>query len=144
MSLSLLLCQLLVVIQGSCASQIDVPSEIENAHGNKTILKTQLAPSWVPALFFRSTFDLLRLCFFTLLLCVYTTIHLNIPSRHPPWYVPDWIRLKYLVIAALAPDLLVYSASWQFFCAWKLKKGLNKIYKARKENGTSDVKYKRL
>jgi len=75
---------------------------------NLTALRTNVAPSWVSGPSGRGTWSLLYSCLFTLLLCVYTAIHLNIP-------LPDesifkfWLRkTKWVAIAILAPEIIVY------------------------------------
>ena len=49
---------------------------------NFTALRTDIAPPWVPDPDNRGTWSLLYSCVFTLVLCVWTAIHLNIPSYH--------------------------------------------------------------
>ncbi|KAK3323253.1 hypothetical protein B0T19DRAFT_401590 [Cercophora scortea] len=58
----------------------------------------------------RGTFGILKSCILTLLLCVYTAIHLNIPATND---TKRWLYLrkaKWLVLAMLAPEIVVYIA----------------------------------
>jgi hypothetical protein len=64
-------------------------------------------------------------CLFTLLLCVYTAIHLNIPDqRHSQFWF--WLRkTKYVVIAILAPEIVVYIAFEQWYLSRQFLKKLH-------------------
>lgn len=57
----------------------------------------------------RGTFDILSSCIITMLLCVWTAVHLNIP---PPenWWKPKLRKVGWLVLALLAPEMVAYTA----------------------------------
>jgi hypothetical protein len=84
---------------------------------NLTALNTVIAPSWVPDPSGRGTWNLLYSCLFTLLLCVYTAIHLNVPA----WYdtkIDFWLRkTKWVFITILALEIVVYVAFEQWVAA---------------------------
>ena len=142
---SFLLSYLFLFLQISTGALADdVTSRIFNAHGNKTILKTEIAPAWVPPLMFRGSFDILRLCVLTLILCVYTTVHLNVPSQRSHWWYPNWIQLKWIMIALFSPDVLVYTAFRQLIAAWMLSKQLNKICVSNHDKNSQPVRRKSL
>ncbi len=48
---------------------------------NMTVRRTQFVSVWIPEPNTRGTWSLLYSCIFTLALCVYSAIHLNIPAR---------------------------------------------------------------
>jgi len=94
---------------------------------NLTALNTAIAPLWVPEPQGRGTWSLLYSCVFTLIICVWTSIHLNVP---PPGETQraHWFRkLKWLMIALFAPEVVVYTAFQQWFAAKMFLRKLNKI-----------------
>ncbi|GAB1315365.1 hypothetical protein MFIFM68171_05575 [Madurella fahalii] len=117
------LCWLILFCDCS-ASPVDVPNEIITANGNRTILKNEPAPRWVPALLFRSSYGIIRFCVLTIILCVYTTVHLNIYDPNP-WYALDWIRIRWIMTAIFSPDILLCTACRQFIVAYRLRGELN-------------------
>ena len=87
---------------------------------NLTALRTEIAPPWVPDPDNRGTWSLLYSCVFTLVLCVWTAIHLNVPSYHES-QISQWLRkLKWVVLAVIAPELGVYAACEQYLQAKEL------------------------
>jgi Zn-dependent protease len=83
---------------------------------NITALDTEVAPPWVDDPSGRGTWNLLYSCGFTLVLCVWTSIHLNVP----PW----------VVIALFAPEVVVLTAFQQWLTATCFLKELNRIAEA--------------
>ena len=84
---------------------------------NFTALRTDIAPPWVPDPDNRGTWSLLYSCVFTLVLCVWTAIHLNVPAYHES-RTSQWLRkLKWVMLAIIAPELGVYTAYAQYFQA---------------------------
>ena len=87
---------------------------------NFTALRTDIAPPWVPDPDNRGTWSLLYSCVFTLVLCVWTAIHLNVPSYHES-KTSQWLRkLKWVLLAIIAPELGVYTAFEQHIQAKEL------------------------
>ena len=87
---------------------------------NFTALRTDIAPPWVPDPDNRGTWSLLYSCVFTLVLCVWTAIHLNVPSYQES-QISQWLRkLKWVVLAVIAPELGVYAACEQYLQAKEL------------------------
>ena len=81
---------------------------------NFTALRTDIAPSWVPDPDNRGTWSLLYSCVFTLVLCVWTAIHLNVPSYHES-QLSQWLRKsKWVLLAIIAPEFCVYTACEQY------------------------------
>jgi hypothetical protein len=77
---------------------------------NLTALQTVIAPAWVADPTGRGTWSLLYSCLFTLLLCVYTAIHMNVPPPNDT-KLTFWLRkTKWVAIAIFAPELVVYTA----------------------------------
>lgn len=97
---------------------------------NSTALHHDVAPGWVSGPKTRGTWQILYSCVFTLLLCVYTAIHLNVPAKSDT-ALRLWLRkLKWASVAILAPEIVVYAAFEQWYCARKFLKDLNDIASA--------------
>ncbi|KUJ21576.1 uncharacterized protein LY89DRAFT_714670 [Mollisia scopiformis] len=95
---------------------------------NLTALQRDIAPSWVPDPAGRGTWSLLYSCLFTLLLCVYTAIHLNVPPPNDT-RVKFWLRkTKWVGIAIFAPELVVYTAFEQWLLAKRFLKDINEAF----------------
>ena len=87
---------------------------------NFTASHTDIAPPWVPDPDNRGTWSLLYSCVFTLVLCVWTAVHLNVPSYHES-KISQWLRkFKWVLLAIIAPELGVYTAREQYFQAKEL------------------------
>lgn len=69
----------------------------------------------------RGTFSLLWSCIFTLIICGWTSLHLNVPA-HPQRRKLFCKRLLGCVVALLAPDLLAIEAYVQYREAARLRK----------------------
>lgn len=67
--------------------------------------------AWRPEPNGRGTWGILSSCILTILLCVWSAVHLNVPQHRKTW--AQYVRkLKWLLIALFAPELVVYVA-WQ-------------------------------
>ena len=87
--------------------------------------------SWQKSPNLRGTWDLLISCAFTLVICVYSTVHLNLPGDEPRcrwcrvwWHLrkPGWIA-----IGILAPEIVVYTAWRQWVSARALTNEMGSI-----------------
>ena len=100
---------------------------------NTTALHNDIAPGWVSGPKERGTWQILYSCLFTLLLCVYTAIHLNVPHKDDTAF-RFWLRkLKWVVIAVFAPELVVYAAFEQWYLAREFLGKLQKIASESKD-----------
>lgn len=92
-----------------------------------TALKEEHAPTWVAQLPYRGTWGILYSCTFTLGLCVYTEIHLNIPARDDTVII-IWLRkLKWMFIALIVPEIVLYTAWAQRYEARRICHELNEL-----------------
>lgn len=109
------------------ASTANIDQIIASSDNNLTALTTILAPQWVSAPLVRGTSSILWSCISTLVACVYTALHLNIPKDTSTWAM---LKLKglWVTIALLAPEIVVYMAISQLFEAWTLKRGLHELF----------------
>ena len=96
-----------------------------------------IVTGWVPEPPGRGTWSLLHSCVFTLVLCVWTSIHPNVPAQDEGKWRGTRIfmrKLKWVCVALFAPELVLYSAWAQFKAARDLETRMNKLY----ECGQSD------
>ena len=73
------------------------------------------------------TWGILYNCCFTLSLCVVTAIHMNVGpagENNVQWFCR---KGKWVAIAILAPEIMLYTAGKQWFSASRLSKKLNKF-----------------
>ena len=83
---------------------------------------------WVSEPNQRGTYSLISTCILTLGLCVYSAIHLNIPEHRATKTTVYLRKLKWLLIALLAPEFVVYVAWRQRDQAKKALKILRRHY----------------
>lgn len=82
---------------------------MENPAGNTT---TPGDPSffWKAEPTERGTFGILSFCFSTLIICVWSTLHFDIPTtRHTPTY-QFFIHVSWMAVALIAPEALLCAA----------------------------------
>jgi hypothetical protein len=91
---------------------------------NLTALSTIRAPSFVESSDFRGTTDILYSCVVTLVACIYTALHLNVPTKSGLGHALR-SKGKWVFIGLIAPELVLYLAIAQFLQARKLVKALN-------------------
>lgn len=54
----------------------------------------------------RGTIGLLLSCFLTLILCIWSSIHPNVPGTSRRWYGRIGIKTSWMVMALLAPEMV--------------------------------------
>ena len=72
--------------------------------GNGTVIV-----HWQPSPSTRGTSDILSECIVTMLLCVWTAVHLNVPRPGSVWG-PRLRKLGWLILALLSPEMVAYTA----------------------------------
>jgi hypothetical protein len=108
----------------ACENQ--VWSVIEANKDNLRALRTLDAPAWVSASRFRGTMSILQSCILTLVASIYTAIHLNVPKKQ------DWLsvlltKAQWVLLALLAPEIVLYSAASQFLEAFAFRKRIREL-----------------
>ncbi|KAI9152264.1 hypothetical protein HJFPF1_09493 [Paramyrothecium foliicola] len=88
---------------------------------------------WVAEPQQRGTMSILVTCTFTLILCVYTAVHLNIPPAGEPQRWQLLRKAKWVLIAIFAPEVVLYTAVEQFHSAWAFCRDMDQI--RNKEEG---------
>lgn len=99
---------------------------------------TQYSPPWVPEPNGRGTWDILYSCIFTLSLCVWSAIHLNIPPKGENDWWQFGRKTKRLVIAVFAPEMVLYSAWQQYYLAERFSKELQNVCRERQGYGRDE------
>ncbi|KAF5872741.1 uncharacterized protein Bfra_006104 [Botrytis fragariae] len=105
---------------------------------NIIALKTDIAAGWVSDPNGRGTWDLLYSCLCTLLACVYTAIHLNIPPEGEGKIVGYGRKVKWILIALFAPEIVAYVVFEQSYLCHKFLKKLLIQEKINAENKSQD------
>ncbi|KAL6914087.1 hypothetical protein FSST1_011847 [Fusarium sambucinum] len=84
------------------------------------------APAWVDSPNIRGTFDILQSCILTLIACIYTALHLDVPVK-TAWHELLRYKLKWTAITLFAPEISLYMAADQLQQAWSLKSKLRTL-----------------
>ena len=66
--------------------------------------------SWGEEPNFRGTFGIILLCFNTLIICTWNTVHFNIPPKRYSETRRFFLQVSWMVIALYAPELLFFLA----------------------------------
>ena len=83
-------------------------------------------PQWQPEPDGRGTASLLQTCLLTILLCVYNSIHLNIPPHKDSEWRVFYEKSKFVMLALFAPEIITYFAWAQRMDAKAIANALNK------------------
>ena len=121
-----LLCLALTTTQPVLTASIE--PQLSAAADNRSILRTEISPEWVTSPRTRGTSDILWSCIITLTACVYTALHLNIPPEHEGRSRFYLRKLKWVAIALLAPEIVLYCALVQCIQARRLTRELNILW----------------
>ena len=71
----------------------------------------------------RSLFSIVISCLTTVFACTWVSVHPNVPPPDQSWLALFWRRLKMMLIAIIAPEVMVGLAARQFLAARELSKG---------------------
>jgi hypothetical protein len=97
-----------------------------------------VAPPWVSAPPTRGTFEILYSCTFTLALCVYSAIHLNIPTKESLF---SYYRrkTKWVLVALFAPEVVLYIAWYQWHQARQFCRTFNAIVARKAKSNAASI-----
>ena len=98
------------ICPSSAAPISPIQLRIQNAKENVTVLNTELAPGWTSAPNVRGTADLLWTCILTMVICVYTVIHVNVPPPRESNLKFFLRKTKWALVALLAPEISLTTA----------------------------------
>lgn len=96
-----------------------------NQH-NTTALHTLTSSQWVSASNFRGTMDILQSCVLTLVACIYTTLHLNIPDIRSR-FSQLARKGRAVLITVLAPEMALVSAYGQLYEARSFRNAMIRL-----------------
>jgi hypothetical protein len=65
----------------------------------------------------RTFFDILWGCLTTIFACTWVSVHPNLPIPRQSWFRLFRRRLRMMLIAVIAPEIMVFFAARQFFFA---------------------------
>ena len=82
-----------------------------------------LVHGWMPEPPGRGTWSILWSCLATIFICTWSALHLDVPERHGVWYLL-FRKLRWMVTAAMAPELVLFNAADNFFEARDLSQYL--------------------
>ena len=123
-----------------------IPWLISLPNSNDTAtLRTTIAHARVNSPNLRGTMDIIQSCVLTLVACIYTALHLNVPA-FSAWYSVSWIKFTWVILALFAPEIVVFTAAEQLRKAWRLKKQLRILQVASEDpkikNASTALQYK--
>ncbi|KAK7424473.1 hypothetical protein QQX98_000438 [Neonectria punicea] len=96
-------------------------------HQNDTnALRSNITSGWVDSPNVRGTFDILQSCVLTLVACIYTALHLDLPENSA-WYHVLWSKAQWVMLTLFAPEIVLYIAADQLQQAWKLRRKLRHL-----------------
>ena len=73
-----------------------------------------LEHGWVPEPSGRGTWSILWSCLATIFICTWSALHLDVPNKHGRGYL-FFRKLGWMLIAATAPEIVLYRAADNFF-----------------------------
>jgi hypothetical protein len=92
--------------------------------GNSTVLP---ATAWHPEPQTRGTFSILSNCLITMSLCIWTSLHLNVPE-HKKEHLQKYRKLGWMLLGLIAPEMVVWNA-------WEQRRQMKKVSKLMQEKG---------
>jgi hypothetical protein len=97
--------------------------------GNSTVLP---AAGWHPEPRTRGTFSILSSCLITMSLCIWTSLHLNLPE-HKKEHLQKYRKLGWMILGLIAPEMVVWNA-------WEQRKQMKEMSKEMQKRGFMPVR----
>lgn len=82
----------------------------------------------------RGTWDIIVSCVLTLTICVWSALHLNVPTEESKLAERNYRRARWIALGLFAPELVVSTAFGQFLTASWLRREIRKDVLYRKEH----------
>jgi hypothetical protein len=76
----------------------------------------------------RTVWNIIWSCLVTIFGCTWVAVHPNIPNGEEKWFVAGLRRLKLMVIAVIAPEMVILRALRQWLTARKLAKKYKSVF----------------
>jgi hypothetical protein len=105
---------------------------------NNTALRSIAAPGWVSSPGYRGTSDIIWSCSITIVACIYTALHLNVPSR-TSWGQLFLYKGKWVLAGVFMPELGLMLAISQFLQARTFVAEMSKLQRERKASEVNAV-----
>ncbi|GAB0132720.1 hypothetical protein EsDP_00001148 [Epichloe bromicola] len=70
----------------------------------------------------RGTISLVLSCLLTLVLCVWSALHLNVPERNRKGITTIWINFRWILAGIYSPEMVVFAA-WRQWCSARMLNG---------------------
>ncbi|KAI4124796.1 MAG: hypothetical protein LQ338_004622 [Usnochroma carphineum] len=90
--------------------------------------------AWVPEPNGRGTWSLLSTCIITVLLCVWSAVHLNVP-QYEKTHSQYWRKVKWLFLGLFAPELVAFVAWQQRQEAKRICREVSNLYGEQSRHG---------
>ncbi|KAK5714038.1 hypothetical protein LTR15_010945 [Elasticomyces elasticus] len=98
---------------------------------------------WEPEPTFRGTYGILSTCLLTMILCIWTAVHLNMEDGRNAW-IQTARKSGWLIIGLFAPELVAWTAFQQNKDALELTRHMEKVFEQRQTESTFPDLLKRL
>jgi hypothetical protein len=98
-----------------------------NVHGSNDTIKWKAEPAT------RGTFTLLSTCVITLVLCVWSAVHLNLPGNHRSYWLKFFRRLVWITCGLIAPEFLILTAWSQRETAKRISKKVEEACRSKQK-----------
>jgi hypothetical protein len=98
---------------------------------SNTIRSSEPSCLWVERPKQRGTLEILTFCFTTMLVCVWSAVHLDIPNKRHSFSRRLLTRVFWMVAALFAPELLLYLAINQMVNAYHLETEATKYLRSQ-------------
>lgn len=85
------------------------------------------AIGWVPQPDRRGTLDIIWSCTSTIFICIWVMLHLNVPAEHDTGRTIFFRKLRWFILAILAPELLMLFAAGQWASAKRSVKDMAEL-----------------
>ncbi|KAK5172746.1 uncharacterized protein LTR77_002866 [Saxophila tyrrhenica] len=93
-------------------------NEISDAfNSSSTIPAPSARLGWQDSPDRRGTLDIVWSCVFSILLCLWTMLHLNVPTENDTYITIFWRKMRWLILGILAPELPMLFACGQYASA---------------------------
>ncbi|KAF6832712.1 hypothetical protein CMUS01_06818 [Colletotrichum musicola] len=116
----------------------EIQKLLEDNKINSTALSQLKPASSVNSPTVRGSVEILWTCLVTLVACVYTVLHLNIPSKTGRW-ASFLDKLRWVCIAIMLPEIVVHLGSQQLLQATGLRKELQEWLVTNNEDTTLQI-----
>lgn len=102
-------------VEGSTLTNHLAPRDYNSSHVDKYV-------GYVKDPNGRGTISLVLSCLLTLVLCVWSALHLNVPERNRKGVTTIWINFRWILAGIYSPEMVVFAA-WRQWCSARMLNG---------------------